>query len=211
MNLSAKVVRISCVIARWRCATRQGLLRFAACNRAIAAVEFALILPVLLVLFLGTFEITRAIEINRKVNNAANIVADLVTQSDQATVFSALDDIFQAADVMLSPYESAPLGIVLSAVRLNSDNNPEVVWSVECKSTLLTTGTQPPATYSALSTLYDSDVDLVVAVATYNHSGIFSRMFGLGDLIFDFEEFAPYRPRTFDQYSTTPSQTSFCL
>lgn len=189
----------------------QTAISFVRGERGVAAVEFALILPLLITLFLGTFEITRAVEINRKVNNAASVVADLVTSSEEANLYTNLDDFFQAAKLMLSPYDDSPISITVSVLRVDAATNAQtVVWSVGCNATPWTAGSAVPVDYSNFSELYDEIRDVVVADAQYQHSGIFSRALNIGDLIFDFQEFAVYAPRTFDQYSSQPSQTAYC-
>lgn len=180
------------------------------CSRAIAAVEFALLLPILLSLFMGTFELTRAIEVNRKVNNAANTVADLVTQTDMAALQGSLSEIMSAGQFMMSPFEQAGLEIVVSAIRLDTDGNPEVQWSITCYGTRLATNAPPPAKYQPLNTLYAEDVDLIVAEASYQYQGVFGGLLNIGNLIFDFNELAPYRPRTTDFMEPAPNDNSIC-
>ena len=52
------------------------LPRFKSDENAVAAVEFALILPLLIVLYIGTAELTQAISVNRKVTHLASSLAD---------------------------------------------------------------------------------------------------------------------------------------
>ena len=52
---------------------------FAGNRRGVAAIEFALIAPLLLVMYFVTMEIAPAIDSNKKVGRAASMIADVVT------------------------------------------------------------------------------------------------------------------------------------
>ena len=49
----------------------------------VAALEFALIVPLLLMLYFVTMEVAQAIEVNKKVGRVGSMVADLVTQMQE--------------------------------------------------------------------------------------------------------------------------------
>lgn len=104
--------------------------RFLRDRRGVAAVEFALIVPILLVLYFMTMEIAQAIDINKKVSRIASQVADLVTQQKTVTP-AVLDSIMKISVPILAPYgRSAPV-ITVTAIMVSNDKNPEaeVVWS----------------------------------------------------------------------------------
>src|SRR5688572_17391883 len=50
-------------------------------NSGIAAVEFALLVPILITLFFGAVEVTRFILVSQKVEKLAHTVADVTAQS----------------------------------------------------------------------------------------------------------------------------------
>jgi Flp pilus assembly protein TadG len=113
-------------------ASRKGILltirRLVRDNRALSAVEFALILPVMLTLFLGGTEITQGITIKRKTTIATRTIADLVAQGtniDNAEMAS----IFAATGAVLSPYPAANLKMVISNIAIDANNNASIVWS----------------------------------------------------------------------------------
>lgn len=66
-------------IAR-RLARKAGV--FGACRRAVAGVEFALVTPFLITLFLGTVETARYLSVQKKVQNAAADIALALSASD---------------------------------------------------------------------------------------------------------------------------------
>ena len=55
----------------------------AADTRAVAAVEFALLLPVMLTLYIGSVEVSQALSVDRKVVLLSRTVGDLTTQSSR--------------------------------------------------------------------------------------------------------------------------------
>lgn len=54
-------------------------------SSAIAATEFAIIVPIMLVAFFGTVEISSAVAVNRKITLVARTLSDLTSQSPPAT------------------------------------------------------------------------------------------------------------------------------
>jgi Flp pilus assembly protein TadG len=75
--------------------------------RGIAATEFAVIVPVMLVMFLGTVAISSGLAISRKVTLIARTASDLTSQS--ITVADTdITNFFTASYAILLPYSSAP-------------------------------------------------------------------------------------------------------
>ncbi len=113
--------------------------KFAGDRRGIAAIEFALLLPIMLVLFVGVTEVGQAISINRKVTITVRTVTDLVTQyaalstTDMTTLLSA------SAQVM-APYPSGNLTVTVSEVSTDSNSNATITWSASLNGTAYTTG-----------------------------------------------------------------------
>ena len=64
---------------------RAWIARAAADRRGVAAIEFALVAPLLLCMYFVTMEVSQAIETNKKVSRIGSMVADLVTQQQQTT------------------------------------------------------------------------------------------------------------------------------
>ena len=69
-------MKLALIIARGR---RQ-LREFSRDERGISAVEFAMLLPLMVTLYLGAVEISQGVSINRKVTLTARTVADLASQ-----------------------------------------------------------------------------------------------------------------------------------
>lgn len=103
------------------------------CRRGVAAVEAALILPVLITMFLGMVELTAYIEATRKAMSATQTMADLVAQETALTT-SDMADIRAAADLIMDPL--TPTGdrgkIIIASIGFReSDDAPVVLWKVD--------------------------------------------------------------------------------
>ncbi len=108
---------------------RRRLLKLLRNTRGMAAVEFALIFPVMIIIYFGAVEIGQVLTLNRKLTNIASATADLVTQ-ETAIDDDMMTDIFTAASSMIVPYEAAPTQIVVSSVVSDpGDGSISVDWS----------------------------------------------------------------------------------
>ncbi|HVV26618.1 MAG TPA: TadE/TadG family type IV pilus assembly protein [Rhizomicrobium sp.] len=82
----------------------------------MAAVEFALISPVLLLLFFGTVELTRAFGARAQVLETASTAADLVAQAG-ALSSSDISNVFTAATAILYPYYDPGSGVSYKEIK----------------------------------------------------------------------------------------------
>ncbi len=107
------------------------ITRFKSTSNGTSAVEFALIFPVLLIVYFGLVEISSALDAKRKVENTANLTGMLVAQA--TTVSDAyIDNVFEASQMAFEPLNVAPLRVVVtSVVRVFENGNwiNKVDWS----------------------------------------------------------------------------------
>jgi Flp pilus assembly protein TadG len=103
------------------------LSRFRRDQCGLAGVEFALLAPVMILLYYGLVELTLGMMAERRASHAASVVADLVSQS-ASTTSSEMTDIFSVGVAILRPFPSAPLRMRVSSIKNNSNVNT-VVWS----------------------------------------------------------------------------------
>ena len=94
----------------------------------LAAVEFALILPILVTIWFGGVEITQGLSVDRRLNNLASAIGDLVSRSKIVT-YSDVDAIFDIDDGALYPYSTAPLSMRVTAVDVDANQKALVAWS----------------------------------------------------------------------------------
>lgn len=85
-------------------------------RRGSAAVELALALPVLLLLGLGGFEMTRYILIQQKISKTVSSMSDLVSRSPSISE-GELTAMFQAVPFLMEPYgDPADMVVIISSV-----------------------------------------------------------------------------------------------
>ena len=105
------------------------LLRFRRDNRGVAAVEFALVAPVLIMAYLGMAELTLGLMASRQTSHLAATIGDLAAQSDNLTTAN-LTDLWSIGASMLQPFSTGTaLKIRLTEVTMNSSNQAIVFWS----------------------------------------------------------------------------------
>lgn len=97
-------------------------------DRGVSAMEFALVLPILVLVAVGTVEYSRLILLTQKLQNGAFILADL-TARDKELSTEELGHIFLAIDQVIRPFEFVTAGsAVLTSVGLDAGGDPEVKW-----------------------------------------------------------------------------------
>ena len=90
--------------------------------------EFAVAMPVLIILILGGVEVGRYVLLHQKLNRLAATTSDLVSQA-QSISQADLDQIFLAANEVMSPFELGAEGVVIvSSVSATGGNPPEIDW-----------------------------------------------------------------------------------
>ncbi len=141
--------------------------RFLFNDRAIAAVEFALVLPLMLFVFVGVAQVGAAIEISRKVTVTTRIVTDLVTQYATVTP-TALTTVLGASSEVIAPYSASNLVITVSEISTDSKGNATVTWSSSLNGTALTKG----ASFTLPSALDQDNVSLIYGQVTYTFTPV---------------------------------------
>ena len=104
--------------------------QFARDKRGVAALEFALIVPLLLCLYFVTMEVAQAIETNKKVGRVGSLVADLVAQMPDIPK-SELEGIMRIGEATMQPYNRSKLDVTVTAIEVTNEATPkvQVVWA----------------------------------------------------------------------------------
>jgi len=97
-------------------------------ERGVSAVEFAMLLPLMLTLYLGTVEISQGIGADRKVTLTARTVADLVAQVSSIND-TDMTNALNAAAAVMAPYPMTNVKVVVSSVTIDSNGTATVAWS----------------------------------------------------------------------------------
>ena len=107
------------------------LARLRAAEAGVAAVEFALVLPVMVTLYFGLAEITAAVINDRKLDSLSRSLADLTSRFSILSS-SDLSNIFDAAVMTMRPYDSSGIQMVVTSVKVTKSGNSyngNVDWS----------------------------------------------------------------------------------
>lgn len=108
--------------------------RFISDQCGLSAVEFALILPVMVLIYLGGFELTQALSLNRLVALTANTVTNVVSQYTTISQSSQMPDILNASSQVLAPWPSSAATVVVSGISISSSGVATIAWSVALPS-----------------------------------------------------------------------------
>jgi len=143
--------------------------RFRHCSRGLAASEFALIAPILALVYCGVVEITALILVQRKVIAATQSTADLITQ--EATVTNSdIADIEVAARLIFTPYSTGNLSMTFASIRFDSTTGePLLEWQEQSGGGVGGATLVPLAVGMGLP-----GEGLVITVVTYAYTPIFA-------------------------------------
>jgi Flp pilus assembly protein TadG len=164
--------------ARFARLAKKGTLRVragAAKNDGTAAVEFALLLPVMITMFFGVVESTLALLCRADVSVMASTAADLISQESVATS-ADIRNVYSAAGTILYPYYNPSNGSAKPTIRITSvvydATNPsttsgQVGWSC----TQVGSGTLPSqgTTVTLPQALMTTNGSVIIAEVAYNY------------------------------------------
>jgi Flp pilus assembly protein TadG len=136
-----------------------------------AAVEAALVFPILIFLLLATYDMGNAIVTDQKVIRASQITGDLITR--ERTVNDAeLEETIFAGELALTPQGTDSYGVDIVSIRFDALANPIIVWR-ETRNM-----TANPDVLTAIESLAEANSGVVVTTVQYSFRPLF------GDFIF---------------------------
>lgn len=135
---------------------RQFLRRCRQDEGGVAAIEFALIMPLMTLVFFAIVELSRRYEIYGDINHYNYQLGDYLSRSE-TLVSGDVDDIFDAAKHMMQSVDLtvAELSVTVVSIGYDTDDKPVLLWKRE-------RGPKPPAV----------DLDQAVALAEGGQSVI---------------------------------------
>jgi Flp pilus assembly protein TadG len=96
----------------------------------VAAIEFAMLVPIMLVLFFGTVEFSSGVAVDRKVTLMARTFSDLVSQNTSVSS-TQLQSFFNADIAIMTPYDATPTKAVISELYIDpTTRQAKVIWSL---------------------------------------------------------------------------------
>ncbi len=139
-------------------------------RRGLALVEFALVLPIMLTLFLGGFQLTQASACQRRVSIVARALADLVSQYETINA-TQVGTILDATSQIMAPYDIDAAHSRVSLIKVESASKVTVVWS-EAKNA----SPRPVGAYDALpAAMRIAGSYYVVGEVTYDYNPLSGR------------------------------------
>ncbi|EPF00270.1 TadE/TadG family type IV pilus assembly protein [Rhizobium grahamii] len=102
--------------------------RFIRDRQGVGAIEFAILFPILVMLYVGAFEITVGLSISKRASRAAGMITDIVTQQKSVTK-AWLTDMPAVATAAFVPYGSTGLVVKITGIAIDGTATPKVAWS----------------------------------------------------------------------------------
>jgi len=110
---------------------RLSLLRLWREEKAVAALETAILFPVLISMLMAVYDLGQGVIVNQKTISASQIIADLVTRNEVLNM-QLIDDIVIAGEMALRPYNNTnnSFGYDIIGVEFDEDEDPVEIWRV---------------------------------------------------------------------------------
>jgi Flp pilus assembly protein TadG len=188
--------------------------RFIVSTRGVVAIEFAAILPVLLVMLLATFDGGNAIAVYMKVRAATYVLAAVTNQYSTAVPIQSanMTGIMNATTAVLAPYSNTPLAAVISELKITAAKatTATVRWSATQNGTALAAGASvnlPTGIASSTNTCGTYPCYLILAQVSYTYTPLFG-YFAKGGLTFSDTVYATPRSSQCVPYALQASPAS---
>lgn len=134
----------------------------------MAAVEAAMIFPIMLSMLLAIYDLGNGILANQKTIRASQVVADLITR--QGIVSNDdVNEAIEAGRLALEPLDTASYGIDIVSIRFDEDADTEIVWRET-----LNMGALPDA-FVAVAALAEANEGVVMVSVRYVYEPLFSK------------------------------------
>ena len=142
----------------------------------MAAVEFAMIVPIMFLLFVGSVEFSQAITVDRRVTQIASSTADLVAREKQVST-SDVDGIMQIIDQLMAPYDVSRLKVTILNVysQMNNAADTRVCWSHNHNGG--TSTYSPEQAYTLPPGILEAGNSVVIAEVIYDYQPLIFNYF----------------------------------
>jgi Flp pilus assembly protein TadG len=141
--------------------------RFHRSREGVMATEFALIAPIMIVMYFGVTELSDAFTASSKVTTVASSAADL-TARESAVCNAEMDDIFAALTAIMFPYPQNNMQIVISSLIDTGTGTVKVAWSDAVNTTPRAVNSTVPIPAGLVTN--GSGASVIFTEVTYNYS-----------------------------------------
>ena len=154
---------------------------FAGDRRAVVAVEFAFIAPLMLVALFGAFNFSQGLAVSRKVTLTASALTNLTSEMPNNGNIAPIADTdlqnnFTAGLYIINPYQTAPAHAQISELYVDNSGNATVTWSKGAtfpngasQATLVNSGRNVGDVVSIPTALQTHKTYLVMREVTYQY------------------------------------------
>lgn len=147
-------------------------------DHGVAAIEFALIFPVMLLIFFGMVELEQVVLVKQLVTEASSTITSIVSQYTTISAGTELASIMDAGSEILAPYPAADAHIVITCIDIDDDGTATVAWSRSQNASALPVGTR---------------LSVPVGLNTPNTSLLYGQVFFSYSPSFDFLHLGPFK------------------
>lgn len=167
--------------------------RFGRSESGVSAVEFALLAPVMILIWFGLAEFCQGFMAQKRMGHATSQVADIIAQGTQTNT-DLISDTFAIGTLIMDPFPADTLSLRVSSVTRGADGVARVAWSQA-------EGTNFPARdENSVMTIPDGLIDngqtIIVSESRYSYTSAVQRF--IPDAI-EFSHIYYLRPRLVSQ------------
>jgi Flp pilus assembly protein TadG len=141
------------------------LRHFIRAKSGLAALEFALLAPMMVFLLFGSVELIDALGANRRAQNAASSLADVVAR-DTEVDDDEIAGLWSAFDILMYPDGGDTMQACITSISIDDQGTPIVQWSEAHNGY----SPCPAATAGLTAAMRTPGSSLIVAATTYSYT-----------------------------------------
>jgi Flp pilus assembly protein TadG len=160
------------------------LRRLARDRRGVSLIEFALVVPIFVLMILGGTEVARYVLLNEVLDRLATSTADLTAQEDDITA-GDLTNIFASAPTLVWPFDINANGVVIITSVGLVNNQPKIYWQRTRTGSLTRSsriGTEGGQATLPTGLTVAADDNIIVAEVYYNFTPFMWQQMRSGDI-----------------------------
>lgn len=146
----------------------------------LSAIEFAIVAPLLVVLFFGCIELSLMMRLDRKVATTSSSLGDLTARLSSVDD-SQMAEMFAAAGVLLQPNDITQSRMRITSIVDDGDGVAKVAWSDAYNFTAMPTG----STVSVPNGIVSSPGSVILAEVEYDYANRFGSFLDIGGTLSD--------------------------
>lgn len=96
-------------------------------EEGVAAIEAAMLLPLMVTVMLGVFDLGTGLVLSKRVITSSQIAADLIAR-DKTVNLNSVNDAIAGSMLAFEPYPIADYGIDIASIEFDNYRRPRVLW-----------------------------------------------------------------------------------